>query len=64
MAEFQFGDPVPGLWYCAFPLADRTLIGKSPLLRVPELFLSLTTQNVCCEKGLEVFHRAGIFKVR
>lgn len=60
MVALYLGEPVPGLEYCACSvtgMADMTgtLNGIKPslmLLFTPVLFPALTSENVCCEKGL------------
>ncbi len=64
MAEFDlFDSAVTGSWYCACRLTVTSVVHgllghlnkTEPLLMLlatPVLFPTMTSQNVCCEKGL------------
>lgn len=51
MAAFQFAALFSGSWYCACWLTVTLLLNGA----VP--FFAMTTQNICCEKGMWVEHQ-------
>ncbi len=59
MAAFHLGEPVPGLWCCACPLADTgTLSGFTAVLLLPGLVkMSAVEKSVLNSKAGEVRNR-------